>query len=45
MQRSVSVANQRSTGLSHEASVGVKWTWKQMRLTSQRWMAGILCVA
>jgi hypothetical protein len=32
---SVSAANQRSTRLSHEAEVGVKWRWKRGRLASQ----------
>ena len=31
---SVSVANQRSTWLSQEAEVGVKWTWRRWCLVS-----------
>jgi hypothetical protein len=39
--RSVSMANQRSTKLIHEAPVGVKCTWYRGWRTSQRWIRGV----
>src|SRR5437870_13204365 len=41
---SVSAANQRSTRLIHEELVGVKCRWKRGWRSSQRWIAGVLCV-
>ena len=41
IQRSVRVANQRSTKLIQEALVGVKWRWKRGWRASQRWMSGV----
>ena len=37
-------ANQRSTWLSHEALVGVKWRWKRWRRASQLWISAVLWV-
>ena len=41
---SVSVANQRSTWLSHDAEVGVKWTWNLGLRANQALIVGVLCV-
>src|SRR5205807_2419410 len=40
----VSSANQRSTRLSQELEVGVKWSVKRGCRRSQRWIEGVLCV-
>ena len=38
------LANQRSTRLSHELYVGVKWTWNRGRLANPLRMSGVLRV-
>lgn len=41
MHRSVSVENQRSTWLSQDAEIGVRWAWNRGRSASQRLMARV----
>ncbi len=45
MLLSVMSAKKRSTRLSQEAEVGVKWRWKRGCLSSQRLTVGVLWVA
>jgi hypothetical protein len=42
---SVSSPNQRSTMLSHEPEVGVKWRWNRGRRSNHRLISGVLWVA